>query len=227
MRLVMVRCSKSAHTRWFSIVVAVGRPKKNLNRDVRAEIIRHTIETLSTSGEAAIRTKSIAAAAGVTEPTLFHYFENREGLIEAAQSEWYREHQHDMLIPLRNAVLKCTSREEYIEVLRRSLIAGFAPEREPLRAMRVAILGSAMTRPQLKMSLAKAQAKSTLVVNEATNYAKLNGWIPRDINNEAIAQWIVAVMTGRVVGELNYDPVVLDSMTEMTIKALFAILSLP
>lgn len=209
------------------MVTEMGRPKKDLNRDVRAELLRHTIETLGESGEAGIRTKVIAAAAGVTEPTLFHYFENREGLIEAAQSEWFRKHQLEMFVPLRDAVLRCTTRDEYISVLRKSLIAGFAPEREPLRGMRVAILGSAMTRPQLKASLAKAQADSNSVVNEATNFAKLNGWIPSDINNEAIAYWIVAAMTGRVVGELNYDPVILDSMTEMTITAIFSILSLP
>lgn len=209
------------------MVSRVGRPRKDLNRDVRAEIIRLTLETLSTGGESAIRTKMIAEAAGVTEPTLFHYFENREGLIEAAQSEWYKQHQHEMFIPLRDAVLTCTTREEYVEVLRKSLIAGFAPEREPLRAMRVAILGSAMTRPKLRAALAVAQADSNSLVNEATNHAKLNGWIPRDVNNEAMAQWIVAIMTGRVVGELNYNPEILDAMTEMTITAVLSILSLP
>jgi len=205
----------------------MGRPKKDESRDTRADLLRHAIETLREGGESAIRTKAIAAAAGVTEPTLFHYFDSREGLIEAAQSEWFWEHQLEMFVPLRDAVLKCKTREEYIKVLRRSLIAGFAPEREPLRAMRVAILGSAMTRPKLRESLAKAQINSNNVVNEATNFAKQNNWIPASVNNEAIAYWIVAAMTGRVVGELNYDPVILEEMTEMTITAIFAILSLP
>mgnify|MGYP002737989964 CR=1 FL=1 len=77
----------------------MARPRKDENRVIRAVILREAIAVITESGEQAIRTKSVASAAGVTEPTLFHYFGSREGLIEEAQAERFREMQLEVFIP--------------------------------------------------------------------------------------------------------------------------------
>ena len=58
--------------------------------DTRAKLLNATIEAIAAGGESSVRVSTVASAVGVREPSVYHFFKNREALVEAAQIERYR-----------------------------------------------------------------------------------------------------------------------------------------
>ena len=58
-----------------------------MNPDNRAAILRHALRLFAARGYDAVGVQEIAEAAGVTKPTLYHYFGSKEGLLETLLAE--------------------------------------------------------------------------------------------------------------------------------------------
>jgi len=58
-------------------------------KDARARIIEAATRLLAERGAQEISTRAICEAAGVTQPTLYHHFGDKEGLIEAVVTEGF------------------------------------------------------------------------------------------------------------------------------------------
>lgn len=204
----------------------MARPRKDENRDIRAVILCEAIAVITESGEQAIRTKSVASAAGVTEPTLFHYFGSREGLIEESQAERFREMQLEVFIPYRDAVYKCTSVDELKEVTRQFMKMS-VESRTDLRSARVNILGSSTTRPRLAAQLAQAQRESNEVMMQVMEFTSSKGWIRNDIDFEAYSTWFVGQYTGRYLAEIYGKPEMLPKWDDIAFRAMMGVLGIP
>ena len=188
-------------------------------------ILHEAISIIAESGEQAIRTKAVAAAAGITEPTLFHYFGSREGLIIAAQAERFREMQLDVFIPYRDAVYQCTSVEDLKNVTRRFMKMS-VESRSDLRSARVNILGSSTTRPDLAAELALAQRASNEIMIQIMEFTSSKGWIRKDINFEAYATWFVGQYTGRYLAEIYGKPELLPEWDDIAFRAMMGVLGI-
>ena len=67
--------------------------------DTRTQLIEAAIVAITYGGEGSVRVSAVAAAVGVKEPSVYHFFKNREALVEAAQIERYRRSYSEMLKP--------------------------------------------------------------------------------------------------------------------------------
>lgn len=197
----------------------MGRPRKSEARDVRTLLLEEAARVVSESGEQALRTKLIAASVGVTEPALFHYFGNREGLIEEVQARRFELTQIDLFVAFRDAVMKCSSKQQFASTVVASLRATFAPGRAANRAARINIAGSSVSRPQLRARLAQAQKKSVEAAVDALEYARERGWTRPDLNSEAFSYWIVAQSGGRYFAELEPNAPLLKELNETILRA--------
>ena len=81
--------------------------------DTRSKLLNATIEAISSGGEGSVRVSNVASAVGVREPSVYHFFKNREALVEAAQIERYRRSYSEMMVPFEAAALMSESWEDF------------------------------------------------------------------------------------------------------------------
>lgn len=195
--------------------------------DTRERLLRAAIDVLATEGERAIRVRDIAAQAGVTEPSLYHFFGSREGLITEAQATRFREEHLEGMQRFADAVDASETPEDFAAAVRAVLTWAYRPERRAARATRIDVLGSAQSRPELAAQLAAAQRSVNDQLAVTLRYAKARGWARQDVDCNILAAWIIGQITGRVFIEI--DPELADSTEwdEISITAVLAAFGFP
>ena len=189
-------------------------------------MLEAAIRIIENGGEQALRTRAIADAVGVTEPSLFHFFGNREGLIEAAQAERFRRSQLEMFVPFRDAILNCQTKREFVNAIKEGLRWTEERKRIPARQLRVEVLGSSYSRPKLAEHIKTAQRDSLVPLIEALDFAQSKKWIPEHLDTEAVAYWHIGQISGRVFAELSDDPALVDKMGKLVLRASLQMLEL-
>lgn len=192
---------------------------KDQSGKTRELMLEAAIKAIEEGGEQSIRTKAIAESAGVTEPSLFHFFGSRDGLVQAAQIERYSRGIAQMFNYFHDAVMKCDTREEFIAVARDGLELGLAPHRDVNRATRISVLGSTMSRPEMREPLRVSQAEQFKILESTIEYAKERGWVPSTVDAAVFAAWVPSMSTGRVVAEIMGDDELLARWNEAAISA--------
>jgi AcrR family transcriptional regulator len=173
--------------------------------DTRSQLLEAAIAVIEQGGEAAVRVRDIAAAAGVTYPSLYHFFGDRDGLIEAAQAERYRRGLHEALEPFRRAVEQCRTERDFHTALRDAARQIYSPERVAVRRTRINVLGSAQNRPQLAALLVEAQRAQNEDFAAILALGRDRGWVRDDVDLLMLAAWINGQSNGRMLIEMDLE----------------------
>ncbi len=70
---------------------AVGRPRSEPGRDLKADILRISLELLDEGGLAALSMREVARRAGCTHQAPYHYFADRESILAALITGGFEE----------------------------------------------------------------------------------------------------------------------------------------
>ena len=187
--------------------------------ETRKRLIHAAIEQLTSVGEQGLRVTAVAEAAGVTEPAVHYFFGNREGLVVAAMAEQFYLLLAQLFVPFRDAALACTSKDEFRQVCIAATRAAFDPKRAFVRSQRIAILGSATTRPQLASEIVASHKESLIPLIEGLAFAQENKWIPASLDLTAFAFWNTGQVTGRLLAEFDEAEVDLEQWSTISISA--------
>ena len=191
--------------------------------DTRTRLLLAAVSVIETEGEVGIRVRDVAAAAGVREPSIYHFFGSRDGLIEAAQEHRFDEAQRSIANRFDEAVRKCGTKDEVVQLVsdfvRLALRTG-----QGNRAVRISVLACAQTRPTLAARLAERQAESGQIMADALAFAQERGWIDAELDTLAFAAWLVGQTTGRVLIETAPDVVNADHWDAISLRAVFSVL---
>jgi AcrR family transcriptional regulator len=196
--------------------------------DTRTRLLEAAIEIIDTKGEVGLRVRDIAAAAGVTEPSIYHFFGSREGLIIAAQAHRYVHGQVAAFRNFEQAVYTCRTKKQFVQIARQTLTAVYEnPQAVGVRSARVNVLGSAQTRPELARQLADAQRVANKALAEPLRFARDKGWVRKDVDLEILAAWVIGQINGRVLMEI--DPIADDmkKWDDISIDAVLTMLGHP
>ena len=191
--------------------------------DTRSRLLLAAVRVLEAEGEVGIRVREIAAEAGVREPSIYHFFGSREGLIEAAQVHRFAEGQRDLTRDFDARVRQCSSRDEMVQAFRAMLRVAFR-RRAAERAVRVNVLGSTQSRPSLAAQLAETQRVSGRMMADTLEFAQQRGWIAADLDPLAFSAWFVGQLTGRVLIEIDPGFVDANHWDAISTRAVFAVL---
>jgi AcrR family transcriptional regulator len=169
----------------------------------RDEILRLTVEAIDGAGEGGVHVSEIAKASNVAVTSIYHFFDNREGLIEAAQASRFAREFTVNANAFSDEVAKCSNQEEFRALLRQSLPSFFGPDGARRRADRVNVLGSTFNRPSLTAAVSDRIVEATIELSKPLHIAQNKGWIRQDLNVENLAAWYIATITSYAIVELT------------------------
>lgn len=192
---------------------------------MRQRILDATIDRIEASGERSVRLRDIARAVGIAEPSLYHYYPNREALIVESQAHRLRRSLAITIDPFVDAIRHCSSQEDFVRILLSVYQHSYEPERAMVRAVRAEIVGSSFKRDDLQAVVAKAFTTSLERAVEGLDLAKQRGWLPKGIDSEAFAMFNLSLISSLVFPEVYGDAALLAHWKTLAEQAITSIIT--
>ena len=183
-------------------------------------LLEHAIAAIETGGEGAVKVAAIAEAAGVSVISLYHFYGNREGLIEAALAEmsWRTLTSFNQAIAATSATV--TTTDEVRAMVTMWTDAMFVAERAHHRRLQARVYGSTAGRPGLAKTLADAQTLALQSYAEAISDLQERGLVRSDVSPMELAKWTSSLVFSRVVLEVGGDDVDGTVWNALTVQAM-------
>jgi AcrR family transcriptional regulator len=191
--------------------------------DTRTKLLNATIEALTAGGEGSVRVSTVASAVGVREPSVYHFFKNREALVEAAQIERYRRSYLEMVLPFEAAALMADTWEDFERSIRKIFAAVYSPERAERRSIRMNVMGAAQSSPALAAAVIEINHEAAESLARVMAFGQEKGWVTKDLDAMALSYWGIGQINGRVMAEMNPSQVDLDAWNKVSIEAVLGV----
>ena len=187
--------------------------------ETRDRLLQATIAIIEEHGEAAVSVDAVGKAAGVTAPTIYNYFRNRDALVAAAQAVRFDDRLAEDFTAFASVVDGIHTREQFVEITTWLLQAFSNPERAALRMNRIGALGAVGGRAELQQEVV---ARFTALCSQLADVIRPlqdRGIVRADLDLLAFSAWFTGAITGRLFIELGetaidaaaWDRVMLDS----------------
>ena len=185
----------------------------------RERLLDAAVAVIDRDGVKGLRIRDIAAAAGVREPSVYHFFGSREGLVESALLERFSVHLSEMFRLFGEKLLACRTQDDFVQAVRDVVGAAFEDGRERVRSMRADVIGSAQSRPALRKAVNERMLESYQLLGRYLQDAQIRGWVDPNIDGVTFGAWITALMNGRVYIEMNPEPYNAEQWQKFTTEA--------
>ena len=182
--------------------------------DTRTRLLEAAMSAIADNGEGAVRVQKIAEAVGVREPSVYHFFKNREALVEAAHIERYRRSYVEMVRPFEAGAALSDNAEDFRRIVERILSLIYVAEREHIRSVRISVVGAAQSSDSVAEAVNQINFEICSGIAAVLTTAQERKWMRLDIDPLASAYWIVGQIMGRVVAEMDQDRVNLEHWNE-------------
>ena len=193
-------------------------------QSTKERLLEAAIVMINEKGEAGVRVEELLREVGVSAPTMYHHFGNREGLILAAQVERFiRTLRTDFPI-----VIAAFNRSETVEDLKEAVriavtFRGDASRMER-QMQRLNALGSAYARPELAAGIVKAHEDIVRQVADAMRPFQEKGMIRADIDLEMVVAWFNGTVLGAQLLEIAPSTLDISKWAEIMTDAVEHIL---
>jgi AcrR family transcriptional regulator len=184
--------------------------------DTRTRILEAAMSVIEDTGEGALRVQKIAESVGVREPSVYHFFKNREELVEAAHIERYRRSHLEMVRPFQAGAALADNAEDFRRIVKKILSLVYSAEREDIRSTRMSVLGAAQTSPKIAEAIREINFEVFSKVAEVFATAQEKNWIRKEVDPLAAAYWINGQILGRVMAEMDKERVDLDKWNQIS-----------
>jgi len=203
------RTAKAPNSRKAEPAGGPARPPKAAEQgpSARKAILDAAVAALEDKGESTIRVSQIAAKARVALGLIYYHFNDREGLVSAAQIERLRRARSDDMTLMDAAVRLYDNPEHFTTMIARILSSAISTDRAAERLDRVAILGASKGRPALTADLARSQQAITDRFTSIIEVAKGRGIIADDVDARSFAIFVQAFGLGLILADIDEKPV--------------------
>ena len=182
------------------------------NKQQRAQItiqtvIDATIQVMRTSGESGVRIQEISEMTGVSIGSIYHHFGDRSGLIREALLYQFAANARQDIERIRTWIANIHSTQDLSANYER-MVKFLSQHFEHQSALeRAAIVGTMTARPELREALSLVQHDLTDSLTEAMQVLKDRGMLKEFINPRAAATLMSGMLFGKVIAELDTEPV--------------------
>ena len=190
----------------------------------RTKLLEATMAAIAENGDAAVRVQKIAESVGVREPSVYHFFKNREALVEAAHIEMYRRSHVAMVEPFQAGAALADNAEDFQRIVKKILSLVYTVEREHIRSTRMSVLGAAQSSSNVAEAINQINFDICGGMAEVFVMAQEKNWIRKDVDPLATAYWINGQILGRVMAEMNQSQVNLEQWNTVSEDAILHVL---
>lgn len=185
----------------------VPAPKQDRAKDTVALVIHEANRAIKTGGEAAVRIQEISAAARVSIGSIYHHFGDRDGLIRATYVHNFASAVREDINRVKRFMGKMHTTQEiaaHYDDMLQFLTSHF--NRLPA-AERACIIGNTTGRPLLRQALAEVQNELTNGLTEVMEILRERKMLKPHLSPRAAAVMVLGMLHGKVVAELDTDPI--------------------
>ena len=154
-------------------------------------------------GEAGLRISDLVEASGRSVGSIYHFFDNREGVIEAVRVHRFHPSWEDDLAAMEAVNDHVESLEQLMDAVEALQAEYVQSERNDVLWQRVAAIGSAQSRPSLRAVLAEKQREQTAAFETMIRTLQAKGIASADIDVHAAAVFVQAFTFGRILSILD------------------------
>ena len=192
----------------------------------RLRILHIAAKILDQHGEPQLRISDVCKKAKVTAPSIYHFFDSREGLIDAAQAFLFVQGQAELGEAFGEATYACTSKARFAAIADRFARAAFSDARRHVRSRRASVLGRAQNSESLSKQLNVYQNESNKLIGDPLRFAQAKGWVRSNFDTEMFAAWFVGMTTARCFIEFGNAHPKASRWDSIAIRAVFSVLGL-
>jgi AcrR family transcriptional regulator len=184
------------------------------------------IAELESQGETGFDMDSVLAQTGVARSSLYHHFDNKAGLIAAAEIEIIRSSLHEENVMQRKMFEQCTSFKELFDIVALFMRADSPDRGVEVRRSRARLMTAALHNKNVADAITEAQQSESRYYAESLAIAQKNGVIRNNIDLLAVSYWIQGQFYGRILLDVGEEDLETASQwVETSLIALEAVLS--
>lgn len=192
----------------------------------RLRILHVAAKMLDQHGESQLRISDVCKKAKVTAPSIYHFFDSREGLIDTAHAFLFIQGQTELGEAFGEATYACTSKAGFAAIADRFARAAFSDARRHVRSRRASVLGRAQNSESLSKQLNAFQNDSNKLIGDPLRFAQAKGWVRSDFDTEMFAAWFVGMTTARCFIEFADAHPKAAQWDSIAMHAVFSVLGL-
>jgi len=180
----------------------VGGPPER-SRSTRDRVIDVVVELLADGCEPAVRIDVVRDRSGVSIGSLYHHFDDRDGLIIAGQVRRFARYAEAEIAALSDIVQQARDVEHFRDAVRALTLRTASELRVAERWARIAVLSSSLGRPSLQHEIRRIQTRLTDEFQAHVAQGQARGFFRSDLDPRAIAQFIEAYSLGLVLNDVD------------------------
>lgn len=191
-------------------------------RDTRTLLLNSAVRAINAGGEQNLNVHAVAKEAGVTVPSVYHFFGSREGLVEEAQAFRFENGMNRVGVALDEALALANTRKKYEKAIK-DWLSGIIADRSTgeFRKIRGTVLASAVTNKRLAQRVTAIQEIHVERITGYLQYGLARGWVDADIDIEAVVYWTICQLNGRLVIELDPKKKFADRWNALFLESIF------
>ena len=171
-----------------------------------AALLGAAVVHLESGGDVDMKIDDILAKTGVSRGSLYYHFGDRQGLVDAADLELYARRARADVAALTGLIDRASTPDELLEAARALTEQTQSPARRANRIERARLVGQ-IGCGRFAARLEAVQHTLNAAFAEAIARAQAKGLITPDHDPLALAVFIQAYTMGRVLGDLDSEPV--------------------
>jgi AcrR family transcriptional regulator len=186
---------------------AAPQPKQSRAHSTIETVVTEARKALLEGGEASVRIQDISARAKVSIGSIYHHFGDRDGLIRATYVHNFASSVREDIAKVKRFMANLHTTQEiakHYDEMFEFLTDHFG--RLPA-SERAAIIGNTTGRPLLRQALAEVQNELTNGLTEVMQMLHDRKMLKSHLTPRAAATVVLGLLHGRVIAELDTDPV--------------------
>jgi AcrR family transcriptional regulator len=173
----------------------------------RERVLDIVLEQLEEGGESAVRIDVVRDRSGVSIGSIYHHFDDRDGLIVAAQLYRFGRYAEAEIAALSEMVQVARDVAEFRRAIRQLTLRTSSEIRVAQRWGRIGVLGSTIGRVALREEVRAIQTRLTDGFQAHVAQGQARGFFRSDLDARAVALFIEAYALGSALNDLDLRPV--------------------
>ncbi len=172
-------------------------------RDSERQILMAAVELVDRYGETGLRISDLVETSGRSVGSIYHFFDNREGVIEAVRAHRFYPTWDEDIATFRAASTAAETLDDWFDAMVNVLDRYFTAARDEFVWRRVESIAAARTRPSLRMVLAARQREQTEAFEGILCDLVDRGLVRPDLELHSTAIFMQAFTLGRILSILD------------------------